>query len=298
MRPDSHSIVRATAMIVLSSCSFGSLSTLTLLVMREGVPLVAAMFWRYLLAAIILAAMTRRDLFAITRGRALRLMLIGAIGQAIITYLSLRTLDYLPVGVLAFLFYTYPGWVAILAAVARTEELTFFRIMALLLALTGIAVMVGMPATAKLNSFGVALALGTALLYALYLPALHRAQSGIPPLTSAFYLILGVFAAFLVGGILTGEMMMPSRISTWALVIGLAVLGTVLAFTSMIAGLRVLGPLRTSIVSTIEPFFTAMLGVAVLGEELSAMTLAGGALIAAAVCLLQLNSTRVPDSAV
>jgi drug/metabolite transporter (DMT)-like permease len=169
--------------------------------------------------------------------------------------------------------------------------------MALLLALSGIAVMVGLPVTARLSSFGVALALGTALLYALYLPALHRAQSGIPPLISAFYLILGVFAAFLAGGMLTGGMIMPSRMSTWTLVIGLAFLGTVLAFTSLIAGLRVLGPLRTSIISTIEPFFTALLGVVVLGEELSAMTLLGGALIAAAVCLLQLTSGRAPESA-
>jgi drug/metabolite transporter (DMT)-like permease len=49
---------------------------------------------------------------------------------------------------------------------------------------------------------------------------------------------------------------------------------------------------RTAIIATVEPFFTATLGVAVLGNPLNASTLVGGVLIAAAVLLIQWSSTR------
>jgi drug/metabolite transporter (DMT)-like permease len=62
---------------------------------------------------------------------------------------------------------------------------------------------------------------------------------------------------------------------------------TVLAFLAFMRGLGRLGPVRTAIVSTVEPFFTAVLGALVLGQAFGPATLAGGALIAAAVLLLQ-----------
>jgi drug/metabolite transporter (DMT)-like permease len=67
----------------------------------------------------------------------------------------------------------------------------------------------------------------------------------------------------------------------------------VIAFSSLLKGLSVLGPVRTSIIATVEPFFTAILGVAVLGNELTIPTLVGGILIAAAVLLIQWSSTRL-----
>jgi drug/metabolite transporter (DMT)-like permease len=285
--------VRATALIALSSCSFGSLTTLTLLVMRSGLPLLPAMLWRYFLAALMLAVLLRQALTRITAAQAVRLIVVGGCGQAVITYLSLLALDYLPVGPLAFLFYTYPAWVACIAALTKTEELTWPRIMALAIAMTGIVIMVGLPSTGTMNRTGVLLALGTSVLYALYLPALHKVQTGIPPMTSTFYLIAGVFGSFFIASIVTGSLEPPQSKETWALVLGLALIGTLIAFSALIAGLRILGPVRTSIVSTIEPFFTALLGAFILGEHLTLATLAGGALIAIAVLLLQLNAQRI-----
>jgi drug/metabolite transporter (DMT)-like permease len=46
---------------------------------------------------------------------------------------------------------------------------------------------------------------------------------------------------------------------------------------------------RTSIVATIEPFFTTLLGVMLLGETMTRGTIVGGALIASAVLLLQVS---------
>ena len=122
MISDQRPVARATALIVLSSCCFGSLTTLTLFLTRGGLPLLPAMFWRYMLAAAMLFVLVRPVLrTSIGRSQAIRLMIVGGCGQAIITYFSLLALDYLPVGPLAFLFYTYPAWVALIAAVTGRE---------------------------------------------------------------------------------------------------------------------------------------------------------------------------------
>jgi len=292
-------IARATALIVLSSLGFGSLTTITLFVTRRGLPLLPAMVWRYFLAGVVFFLLVRSmRVEAVPRSRAFRLMLVGGLGQALITYLSLRALDYLPVGPLAFLFYTYPAWVALITAVTGRDRVTIPRVVALGLAMSGIAVMVGMPSAAALDVRGILLALGTALLYALYLPVLHKVQEGLPPLITSFYLVAGVFMAFLAASIVTGEFQLPANATVWVFVMALALVSTVMAFITLVAGLRILGPVRTSIVSTIEPFFTTMLGVFLLGEAFTVAIIAGGAMIAGAVILLQMTrGERATDAA-
>lgn len=294
-----RSIARATLMIVLSACCFGSLTTLTLLAMRSGLSLVSVIFWRFALGAIVLFLVTARAGSSRRFNKAaLRLFGIGAIAQALISYLSFKSLDYLPVNVLAFLFYTYPAWVAAISALRGKEALTRPRLVALFLAMTGIAVMIGFPASHSINTTGVIIALATAMLYAFYLPTLHDAQKGLPPLVSTLYLVAGIAATFCVVGIFTGQLTVPRNPDTWIYLLLLSVIGTVVAFASMMAGLEVLGPVRTSIISTVEPFFTALLGAFVLQESLTLATLAGGAMIAAAVIFLERSSERAePDLA-
>lgn len=291
-----QTVAKASLLIVLSSCAFGSLSTLTVLIRREGLSLLPAMFWRYLLAAFLLLVLLRgRILRDVSRQQAYKLILVGGFGQALITYLSLHALEYLPVGPLGFLFYTYPAWLAVISAIFGRESLTIGRFVALSIAMMGIAIMVGTPGPVHLDAFGVILALGTALLYALYLPALNHVQHKIPAAVSSFYLVCGVLVAFLAANLATGQLQMPATTAMWSYLIVLSLFSTVIAFAALIAGLRVLGPVRTSIVATIEPFFTALLGTALLGEALTRSIFTGGALIAGAVLILQFTAKASDD---
>jgi len=284
-------------MIIVSALSFGSISVLTVLTTRAGTPLLTAMAWRYVLAVGLLgASVSSAQLRTIGKWRIVQLMLIGGLGQALITYLSLHALEYISVAPLAFLFYTYPAWVALLAAIRRTDRLTPARIVALGLALAGVTIMVGAP-TGKLNPIGVILALASALLYSAYLPALGQVQEGVPALLATFLLITGAAISFVIAALFVSELFIPHSISVWVNILLLAFVSTVIAFSSLIKGLSVLGPVRTAIVATVEPFFTAILGVLVLGNQLSAATLIGGVLIVAAIMLIEWSSTRLTVTA-
>lgn len=294
MESSNAPVGRATLLIVVSALCFGSISVLTVLITSAGVPLITAMAWRYVLGAILLLGLVGvRKLGSIPKPRAVQLLLIGGFGQALITYLSLYALEYIPVGPLAFLFYTYPAWVALLAAVRRTERLTLMRVVALTMALIGVTVMVGAPSTDKLNPVGVILALTSALLYTAYLPSLEHLQHGIPTLVSTFLIVVGAAVTFVIAALFTRGLDLPRSIPVWSYIFVLALASTVIAFSTLIKGLSVLGPVRTSIIATVEPFFTAILGVAVLGNQLTVTTLIGGILIAAAVLLIQWSSARL-----
>jgi drug/metabolite transporter (DMT)-like permease len=292
MESSDASVGRASVLIVISAISFGSISVLTLLTTGAGLPLLTVMAWRYVLGALLLIPAARSLVNrSVSKRQIIQLLLIGGFGQAIITYLSLYSLRYIPVGPLAFLFYTYPAWVAAIAAIRKTERLTPVRVTALMLALIGVTVMVGAPVE-KLNSIGVALALGSALLYSIYLPALEHVQQGVPAMAATFVLILGAAVTFVIAAILTREAFIPWGISVWTNIGLLAAVSTVIAFSALIKGLSVLGPVRTAIIATVEPFFTAILGVLILDNQLGSATITGGVFIAVAILVIELSSTR------
>ena len=96
----------------------------------------------------------------------------------------------------------------------------------------------------------------------------------------------------MLAALFTGNLFVPAGAPLWANLFLLSLVSTVIAFSALIKGLALLGPVRTAIIATVEPFFTAVLGAIVLRDRLTPMTLIGGVLIAAAVLLIQWSATR------
>jgi len=289
-RSGRRAVLVATLLVALSAGCFGANSILTVVATRAGVPLFAVLFWRYGLAAPMLAAvalLSGPGRLALPRGRLLPLLTLGGGGQALVIFLALKSLDFISAATLGFLFYTYPAWVALFAAIRGNERIDRRRALALVLSLAGIVLMVGAPGTAALHPIGVALALGAAVAYALFIPLIGRLQSGLDPAAASTYVVLAASAVFAVAGLATGNFRLALPPVGWAIVTALALISTTLGFIAFLRGLAVLGPVRTAIVSTVEPFWIAVLGLVVLSQPIAPAVLGGGVLIAAAVVLLQ-----------
>jgi drug/metabolite transporter (DMT)-like permease len=284
------SVRTASLMAAFAACCFGSIPLFAIVAARGEAPLLSFLTWRYILALAMLGLVAGRAIVGRpNRSRAWPLILFGGGAQAAIAYLSLSALEYLSAATLGFLFYTYPAWVALIAAVRRAEPLTRTRIIALALSLVGIVVMVGSPWSAAMPLPGVLLALSSAMLYAIYIPSIGRLQQGVEPAAASAYILLGAAIAFLVSGAATGrlpELLMPSA-TAWLAAAGVALLSTAIAFIVFLRALAVLGSVRTAIICTVEPFYTAVAAAVLFGQPLTVSTLAGGAFIAGAVVLLQ-----------
>lgn len=292
-------VTRATLLVVFSACCFGSLGPLTIVALDDGMALQANQAWRYGTTALLLVGYGwfRRNRAVPHSVSAMydanrapwyspRMFLLAGGGQALIATLALSALRWIPAATEAFLFYTFPAWVAVITAVRGIERIDRVRGTALVLAMSGVGIMVGTPSAASLHPVGVALALAAALVYALYIPMLDTMQRGRPPLEVSQAIATGGALAFLVWSLSTGTLLEPTSMRA----VGSGVLQGVLstgAFLGFLAGLAQLGPVRTAITSTIEPFWTALLGVLMLGQPIGPATYLGGVAIMGAVYLLQ-----------
>lgn len=307
----SASTAKATALVLLSAVSFGSISVLTIFAAREGMTILSLVFWRFLFAAIALLVIAHAPVRRHWRA-GIGLFIAGGLLQAVCTYMSLSALRFVPASVVAFLFFTYPAWLALTSAARGTDPLTLKRGGILLLAMAGVAVMIGIPGVGvvtHLNPLGIALGLGAALLYSTYLPIVNHLQRAIPPIPASFYIILGALTTFFLAGVLLSKpwssdaamlasLAAPPTARAWLYVVMLAIMSTVIAFLALLAGLRILGAARTSIIATAEPFFTTILAAVLLGEHLRWTTLVGGACIATAVVAIAAERNSAPASLV
>jgi drug/metabolite transporter (DMT)-like permease len=170
------------------------------------------------------------------------------------------------------------------------EPLSGRRVLALGLSLAGIAVMVGLPGTgrASIAAPGVLLALAGALLYALYIPMIDRLGRELSPALTAAFATSGAAVILAAAAATTGDVTLRQPAIVWLMIVLLAVVCTVIAFIAFLRGLAGIGPVRTAIVSTVEPFWGALLASVVLAQPLSPRTLTGGVLVAAGVVVLNL----------
>lgn len=293
-RTDTSQLAPGTLFTLLAALGFAAVSILTSLATAAGLTLATVLAWRYTLSAVLLTTWVgTHDYKRIPPWEMLRFIIVGGGGQALLVYLALSSLAYIPVATLAFLFYTYPAWVALVQAVRGAEALDARRVAALTLSFIGIGIMVGMPDAETIDWRGVALALSAAMIYGAYIPIMRALQKDHPVAPPSAYSKIGAALVFLILSVSDQSFTWRMDGEIWLVILALTVFSTVLPSVFFLMGLIRLGPVRTAIVSTVEPFLTAMLGVIVLRQRLTVPTLVGGALIVGAVVLLQFRRDRV-----
>lgn len=289
-----------TAWTLLAAAGFSAVSILTSLATRGGASLSTVLAWRYLLASLVLGTwvMLRPSSRRMSPTDTWRWLVIGGGGQALLVWLALSSLSYISAATLGFLFYTYPSWVALIQAARGAERIDRRCAVALALSFGGIFLMVGAPDGSATAWKGYALALGAAVVYGVYIPTMALLQGDLPVAPTSTCAKIGSAACFVVLAAADRTFTWQMGAEGWAAVVALTLLSTVLPSVFFLMGLMQLGPVRTAIVSTVEPFMTALLGLLVLAQPLTAATTLGGALIIAAVVLLQSRRASTPEELV
>ncbi len=286
---------QATGLVVVAAFAFALISIFTIVATGDGMPLAMFLLVRFGSATIALTPFAWWDLPAPeARGAQWRVLIAGAIGQSVVGALSLAALRWVPAATLVVLFYTFPAWVTLFAAWRGTEPLTSRRVTALLLSLAGVVSLVGWPGEAGIHPTGALLALCGALAQAIYVPVISRAQVGVPPVRATWLIALGVTVVFSIAAPLRSEFVSSLPWPAWATAIATGLISTGLGTLCFLRGLATLGPVRTSIFSTVEPIFAAILAAMFLAQPITRPMVVGGALIVAAVLLLSGNPDRRP----
>jgi drug/metabolite transporter (DMT)-like permease len=177
----------------------------------------------------------------------------------------------------------------VLSVVFLRERLGLVKLGALLLALTGTALTIGV--TGRASALGLLLGMGAAVFYAIYILVGSRIVHQTGSIASSA--IIMASAAIVFAGLAAIQgLAVPQRVAGWAAVGAIALISTVIAFVTFFAGLKRVGPVTASTLSTCEPVVTVVLAALVLGETISFVQLLGGVLILLAAVTLVRSETR------
>jgi drug/metabolite transporter (DMT)-like permease len=290
--------VAGVALVVVSAASFGALGVFARLAYDDGASPIGVLTCRFGLAAIcfLVARALRGGRLPPLRVLAgLGLMGLGYLGQSL-AYFS--AVDHAPPGLVALLLYTFPAIVVAGSALFLGERLTTSLVVACAVAVVGTAVIVG-PSPSGSDGLGIVFGLLSALVYAAYILVGSRVVPRTDALTASAVIMTTAAVGF---GVLflasSPHPRLPETAKGWTAIVSLALLCTVVAGITFLAGLARVGPAAASTLSTIEPVVSVVLSAVVIGEDITVATVIGGALvIGSVVAVARMSPTPTAEAA-
>lgn len=279
---------QGVAWIVVSAAGFGVMAVFAKLAYRDGVSLSTLLFLRFAIAGTLLAAWGLWRGMRWPRGRNLLwLLAMGAIAYVGQSFSYFAALQYASAGLVALLLYLYPAIVVVLSALLFKRCIGVGRAWAVAIALVGTALTIGGDLHSEVP--GILLGIAAAFIYSAYILAGEEIMPRVGPLAAATVVMLA--AAVVYGLMAFGVgLAVPATTTGWSAILVIALFSTLIAILAFFKGLEKLGAADASTLSTLEPLVTIALAALVLGETVTAMQLAGGTMILAAVIYLARRS--------
>jgi DME family drug/metabolite transporter len=278
-------------LIALAAVSWGTTGTATTFLVRDAgaSPLVIGVA-RLAIAAAVLGALARTQgavrLARADLGPCLAMGACMAIFQA--GFFSATVMIGVALTALIAIC-SAPLLITVLARVFLAEPVSARRAIALALGVVGTAMLVAGPrAIGDLTlrfAAGVALALAAGSAYAVYVVVAKASLARTAPLPLAT-VTFAVGALWLLPVLVVAEAPLRQLTLGWPLILYLGVVATGLAYAAYTTGLRHVPAGAAGIAALLEPLTATLLGVAVFGERLGALGLAGAALLFAALALV------------
>ncbi len=285
-------------MVVASAAGFATLAIFIKLAYDAGVNTITVLTARFALAALILWPIIKiKNIpFRIGTKTIIQLCLMGALGYGTMSTFFALSIEHVPVSMAAMLLYTYPALVTLLSFAVGDEIITWPKCLALVICFSGLFLILGVS-FASVSMLGVLLGLGAAVVYSGYIVIGNRVLKNVHPLVATTYVCTSAATAFIVIGLIKGNLTLLLPLSGWLALAGIAILGTIVGILFFFAGLSRIGAANASIISTAEPLITVLLSITLLGDSVSLLQGIGGLLIIAGIIILQLWNAPAKNQA-
>lgn len=210
---------------------------------------------------------------------------VGSLFLLNITYYT--SMNYVSLAVAGVLLYTAPIFVMLMSAVLFKEKITSRKVLALILAVLGCALVSGIGGNTQVPIQGLLWGLGAALSYSMYsIIGRYVLRRGYGSLTMIFYTFLFCLLAdcLLCDWQAIGTVFVQPKELLWA-----ASLGVVTAFFPYVfysRALELMEGSRASILASIEPVVAALFSVFLFHEPMGIGGVAGMLLVLTAIVIL------------
>lgn len=278
---------------MVASSTFGLLPLFTLPMMASGMTTDSILTYRMFFASLLVAVLMklRGVAFRVTAKELLWFAFLGFFyyGSAALLFQGYGGMSS---GMATTLHFLYPVGVTLIMALVFKQRPSPFTLVAIVLALSGVALLSLKGSATMTTSFvSILLVLLSGLSYAIYLVTVNnvpllRAQDN-QKLTLYVLLSAGVF--FLVDASVSGGLQPIGDAKTGGLLLLMAFLPTLVSNLALVRAIKSIGSTLTSVLGAMEPLTAILIGIFVFDEEVTGIMALGMVLILSAVTLIVLS---------
>jgi len=265
-------------LVVIAGVCYGFSPILAVYAYRGGASVADYVFLRYGIASLfylLYILIYKRSIFKALGRIKLALPLMAGSSQAVSTYLYMSTVKSISAGLAAILFYTYIVWVAVWGFVFKKERLKIKGIAGIALALTGLALVVGVS-WGKISTIGIFMGQAAALVCSAVVMASNETLKQLEPVVaSAFISFFTAIPLFLLGSA-TGALHLQMSLTAWLAAIASAIISCNFALFAFMAGMERVGSTTASVLCTAEPVTAVVFSALLLSEKMTALQMLGG----------------------
>lgn len=224
-----------------------------------------------------------------------KLAVLGLAGIAVSNYFYYLAIQRTNVATAIIVQYTAPVWVLLYMVARGAEQLTASKIGSVLLAITGIALVIGLfrHGGVQLDAVGVTAAMIAAFSFAYYNIGGHYLLARYDRWTVLLYTTLAASLFWLIVNPPNKIVGAHYSASTWLFLAVFSFLSVLLPFTFYFAGLELLVPTKAIIASCLEPVFSILIAAIALKEVVGLVQAIGIAMVLSAIVLAQKSGSEV-----
>jgi len=281
---------RGYLLIALASIILGTISIFGKLALQYEISpetLTALRFFLSFLILLICILMFRKELLRIDRKDFPLFLIFGVLGTAAQRIAYFYTLDFTTPTMAIILFFNYPIFVTVYAALFQKERITSTTVIAIIFALSGVALVVKVYEISQLilNIPGIVLGIVTSLLFALYFILTKRIRNFYTNWTLILYGdgIGGLTLCFFAISRSSEIMRYPSTL--WVLIFAITCT-SLLGYLLYSYALKYVESSKGSILSVTEPLAIVFMSALILKERIELLQLAGIILALAGIAFL------------
>lgn len=291
---------------IVTGVTYGLNPLFAVPLMRHGISVDEILFFRYVLAVVILGAWLafKGANFRVSRKQMSRLLLLGVLFS--ISSLTLfESYNYIPSGVATTIVFLYPVLVAIIMVFMRVYP-TWQVWLSIAMTFAGVLFLGRSDGAGTIQLKGLALSFGSALAYAMFIVIINRSRTirTVSNSLLTFYALLTGVVLFFVHGVITsyglsGGVPVSSvlfrgldSIEVWGSLIGLAVMPTVISTAMLAMATRIIGPTKASVLGVFEPVTAILVGALAFGEKITVNIIIGIVLTMFAITFMIVSSSK------
>lgn len=281
-------------LIVLSAVCFGFLPIFGSIAYRDGADAQAILLLRFGLSGSLMLLVMLTGRVRWPKGKLLLgLAAMGGAGYVGQAYCYFSALHFASAALAALLLYLYPIMVTLLSALFLKERITRRGWLALGVASAGLLLTLGNVGSGQW--LGIVFGISAAAIYSFYILAGSRLSPRAGALPAASVVMLSAFASMATSTAFHTPAW-PHSSTGWLAILAIALISTVVAIFSFLAGLDRLSAAEASTLSTLEPVVSVILASTLLGDPIAATQWLGGVAIIAAALMIALKPARpIPE---